>query len=165
MAGTSRHASVRWARIVVAVVDLSEDPRTVQLWGRAVALSATQLRAYCRLTGIGAKRSLDFARLLRVSVLSGTAGRPLADFLDVRDERTLERLLLRAGVRGSANFTSVSDFLSQQLLVTDSLVLEDLRNQLGTGRLLARRACGGSPVFPPGHSVDPRSGSKHPRLE
>src|SRR4030095_661075 len=92
------HAAERWARTVLAVRDAHEDPRTIAEWGRFVGVSPGTLRAWCYMVGVSPRMSLCLARTLRVAVLAPKARCEPGDLLDVRDPRTLKRLLPSAGV-------------------------------------------------------------------
>jgi hypothetical protein len=82
----------RWGQAILAVLESTDDVRTVEAWSRRAGLSVRQLRSLCRLAGTTAKTSLDFARLLRAAVHQESSSWPLAFLLDVSDSRTLQRL-------------------------------------------------------------------------
>lgn len=66
----------RWVDAIVAVIDTESDPRTVDCWANLVGASPSALRAWCDVAEIGAKRSLDLARVLRAAWRSRQTGFP-----------------------------------------------------------------------------------------
>jgi hypothetical protein len=94
--GAVAYAARRWARIVAAVRLLSEDPRTLEGWSRAVGVSRGALKMWCQVAGVTAKDSLDLARLLRGAEFSHERPRNPFDVFDIVDPRTFTRLLIRA---------------------------------------------------------------------
>jgi CheY-like chemotaxis protein len=125
------HAAVRWAKALAPVITSAKDPRTVSGWSRLVFVSPGALRNWCRTAGVSARRSLVFARLLRVAFLSqGERHRP-EDLLDVVDRRTFVGLLKFAGLDPERPFpTSPEEFLQQQMLVRDADRLHEIRRAL-----------------------------------
>jgi hypothetical protein len=120
------YAAERWARVVAAVVDSPEDPRTLEAWARVAAAGRGTLRSWCRGAGVSAKASLDFARLLRAVVRSRDAAWDPQNTLDIVDERTLKRLFLRGGLldlKRRAPAPSWESFVAGQRLVSDELAL------------------------------------------
>lgn len=110
------HAAERWARLIVAVSECGEDPRTVSEWARHVSVSSGTLRAWCRMAGTPPKRSLALARILRAVHVAERAGCLPQDVLDVKDPRTLEKLMRSSGLvatRGSG-WQLVSTLLKNQ---------------------------------------------------
>jgi len=115
------HATERWARAVTAVVRCRADPKTLKSWGRAIGVSQSALRTRCAAAHVPAKASLDFARLLRATVRSQGSTWDLHDLLDVVDDRTLRRLLSRAGLSDLDPHgppLTLHEFLARQRLVT-----------------------------------------------
>jgi CheY-like chemotaxis protein len=125
------HAAARWARALAPVITSAKDPRTVSGWSRLVFVSPGALRNWCRTAGVSARRSLVFARLLRVAFLSqGGRHRP-EDLLDVVDRRTFVGLLKFAGLDPERPFpNSPEEFLQQQMLVRDADRLQEIRRAL-----------------------------------
>jgi len=133
------HAAARWARALAPVIASAKDPRTVSGWSRLVFVSPGALRNWCRTAGVSARRSLVFARLLRVAFLSqGGRHRP-EDLLDVVDRRTFLGLLKFAGLDPERPFPENPEaFLQQQLLVRDPDRLFEIRRALAESQRPAR---------------------------
>jgi hypothetical protein len=132
----SAHAAGRWAEIVARVIECESDPKTILRWSRRIAVSPGALRNWCHTAGVPAKRSLDFARILR-AVVRQRPGDRAQDLLDVVDLRTL-RSLLKLGRRdGPASGhlpQDVDAFLDQQALVSSDHLLREIRQVLRSGR-------------------------------
>lgn len=94
----ARSVAERWALLVLRVVELEEDPRTLNQWACAVGVSRSTLRENCRLVHISPHDARDFARVLRAVCRSTHEWQP-ETMLDVSDVRTLRRLEHKAGVR------------------------------------------------------------------
>jgi len=134
------HAAARWARALAPVIASAKDPRTVSGWSRLVFVSPGALRNWCRTAGVSARRSLVFARLLRVAFLSqgGRHHRP-EDLLDVVDRRTFLGLLKFAGLDPERPFPENPEaFLQQQKLVQDPDRLFEIRRALAESQPRAR---------------------------
>ena len=133
------HAAARWARALAPVITSAKDPRTVSGWSRLTFVSPGALRNWCRTAGVSARKSLVFARLLRVAFLSqGGRHRP-EDLLDVVDRRTLVGLLRFAGIDPERPFPkSPEEFLQQQMLVRDPDRLFEIRRALAECQRPAR---------------------------
>jgi FixJ family two-component response regulator len=138
------HAAERWARAVVPIVDAAVDPRTVRGWSRLVYVSPGALRNWCRMAGIPPRRSLVFARLLRVVCLSRGGRHKPENLLDVVDRRTLVGLLRFAGLSGQREFPEdVDTFLEWQQLVRDPDALRAITSALAERRACERRTVNG----------------------
>jgi CheY-like chemotaxis protein len=125
------HAAARWARVVVPVLDASEDPRTIKAWSRLLYVSPGALRNWCRTAGITPRRSLVFARLLRAVFLSDGGRHKPENLLDVVDRRTLVSLLTFAGLSLERAFPDRLDvFLREQVLVRDPDALLEITRAL-----------------------------------
>jgi hypothetical protein len=120
------HGSQRVARYLVAPLTSSRDPRTIADFARISGISQSQLRGYCRLSGLSPKRCLDFARLLRVVVQRSEEARHLVDLLDIADARTLAGLLRRAGISVSNFPGDVERFVLSQQLIQNPAVLREV---------------------------------------
>lgn len=138
------HAAERWAAIVLAVLDLPCDPRTLESWGRAVGAGRGTLRCWCRAAHLAPKASLDFARLLRAVVRSQDGGWDPYNILDVVDSRTLKGLLRRGGLadrRGADDRPpTCEEFLSRQRLVSQEAALRALAEGLEACEKRRRRS-------------------------
>jgi hypothetical protein len=133
------HAAARWARALAPVITSAKDPRTVGGWSRLAFVSPGALRNWCRTAGVSARKSLVFARLLRVAFLSqGGRHRP-EDLLDVVDRRTFVGLLKFAGLDPDRPFPkSPEEFLQEQMLVRDPDRLFEIRRALAECQRAAR---------------------------
>lgn len=114
------HAARRWAGAVTAVLSTAGDPKTVSGWARSLGASASVLRTTCRAAGVGCKKSLDFARLLRAVHRAADTGWDPFNLLDVVDDRTMDRLLTRGGLTAwtCAAAPSLDAFIRNQRLVS-----------------------------------------------
>src|SRR5262245_30574899 len=101
-AGPAARAAERWAGAVVAALESSSDPKTLEGWSRAISVPLGTLRERCRAAGLSAKASLDFTRLLRAVVWSQRDVWDPHNLLDVIDKRTLKRLLEDGGLAAQA---------------------------------------------------------------
>jgi hypothetical protein len=109
----------RLAMLMVAVVPLAADMKTLDDWAHAAHVSVGSLRGYCGAVGIQPKRALDFARLLRAVLRSSHADWEPARWLAVSDPRHLRRLLARGGllqVLGTGSPT-IQTYLERQSLI------------------------------------------------
>jgi CheY-like chemotaxis protein len=130
------HAAARWARALAPVITSAKDPRTVSGWSQLVFVSPGALRSWCRMAGVSARRSLVFARLLRVAFLSQGARHRPEDLLDVVDRRTFVGLLKFAGLDPERPFPETpEEFLQQQMLVRDPDRLLEIRRALSECQL------------------------------
>lgn len=125
------YAVQRWADLIVHGVVLRDDPRTVALWCRGIAVTRATLQNRCNAAHVTPKDSLDLVRLLRVVIHH--AGEPwnLQDWLNVVDDRTARALIARAGV--STDSSCVPDlalFVSHQRLILRSELIEALLARL-----------------------------------
>jgi hypothetical protein len=100
---------------------LHQDVPTLAAWAQAAHSNVGALRAMCRVAHTSAKPSLDFARMLRAVLQGPRCERwDLTNLLDVRHERTLARLLRRAGIEQAVRkrrAPSFPEFISTQDLV------------------------------------------------
>lgn len=112
-------AAERWAQLIVCVCRADRDPRTLQAWAHLAGLSYTSLRELCRMLGIRAHDARDLARMLRALILARQRRCRPAMFLDVRDQRTLRLLFVRAGVHTFSDQSewSLDEFLRRQTFV------------------------------------------------
>jgi ActR/RegA family two-component response regulator len=125
----ARHSAARWAAMVVRVIGCPRDPRTLDGWAQAVAMSRGTVRGWCHAAGLSPKRSLDFARMLRATVRHQDGRLRPDELLDVVDRRTLRALLAmgRKGACAAAELPStIEDFLEQQAWITDPAALREV---------------------------------------
>lgn len=90
--GVVNHAAAAWAALVQRALLSPCDPKTLRIWAGTAGCSTTLVKERCRLVGVSAKRTLDFARLLRALRLSEAQDVPMVEFLDNADPRTTRRL-------------------------------------------------------------------------
>jgi hypothetical protein len=131
---------VRWARRVTAVIEAPRDPTTLAAWARHVAAGARTLQRCCRVVHIPAKRSLDFARMLRAVCLSQRAGIPVLELLSACDERTCHRLIRTGGLDTEWDHCTLEQFFLRQRFLQDLRALAAVRRELdqclhGEGRI------------------------------
>jgi hypothetical protein len=128
-----RSAAERWARLVLKACESDGDLRTLADWARCAGLSYSSLSESCRLVGIPPHDARDFARMLRAVLKSARDRCQLEIALDVRDRRTLNNLLARAGLELGLPIGSISveQFLRvQRLVASDNEGLKVLRQLL-----------------------------------
>ena len=126
------HPINRWSQIVLAVLDASEDPKTLQKWCVLAHAARATLENWCHVASLPPKASLDFARVLRAVVRSKQLGWKLEHLLDV-DPRTFERLVAQAGLslaNQDGHCCTPMEFLSRQTFITDQLALDVIRRAL-----------------------------------
>ncbi len=114
------HAAGRWATAAATVLEESRDPRTLADWARCASAAPGTLRNWCRTARIPAKKSLDFARVLRAMLWQRRRGGCPQDLLDVVDGRTLAGLLRLGATTGPQPTNlpqSIEDFLARQCWV------------------------------------------------
>ena len=133
------HAARRWADAVISVVEAQRNPRTLEMWAHHAASAPGTLRAWCRAAGVPAKKSLDFARVLRAVVIAQRDGWDPLNLLDIIDIRTLRTLLSCCGLEkhiepGQA--PSLQTFLEQQRIVSNKAMLEAIVNAMDRSHLL-----------------------------
>jgi len=133
------HASTRWAAMVMKILSLDKDTRTLDECGHALGMSRASIKCRCASVGTSAKDTLDFARLLRVILQCQTQRWNLSEMLDIVDPRTLSRLLQRAGIDATSDRApDAREFLRRQSLVTSRVLLAALTIHLcgvdGAGR-------------------------------
>ncbi len=117
-----RPVAERWAHFVATATELSEDPRTIGQWAKAVGVSYSSLCETCRLLRIRPHDARDLARLLRAVHLGTREQCPPDALLDISDRRTLALLLRRAGLASLSELQqcSLHDLLAKQLFVSAS---------------------------------------------
>jgi hypothetical protein len=132
------HPVRRWGQAILAILQSPEDIRTVDAWSRYIGLSSTQLRTQCRLVGVSAKDSLDLARLLRALLHQEVTGWPLAYFLNVSDDRTLDRLTHKRSWSEASSISAAERFIKSQRIVTIPVAVEELLNCVSLIRNVAK---------------------------
>lgn len=125
------YAAERWAHAVATVLTSSEDLRTVPNWARKHGVSPGTLREWCRLAGPSAKASLDFARMLRVVLVSQHNVWEPQNALNIAERRTLGRLLAASGLTAhSQSGPNTLQFLTDQRFVSDRACLDAVNELL-----------------------------------
>lgn len=124
-------AAERWAHHVLKACESKADLKTLYKWAKFVGLSYTSLCESCRLVGIRPHDARDFARSLRVVLLSDALDCPADLLLDAADHRTRDALCRRAGFKNVGQRLSVPEFLqSQDFIRRDNRALGLLRELL-----------------------------------
>ena len=126
------HSADRLAKAIVLATHAPSDPRTLTAWGQQVGVSRGALRVWCQAAGVSARSCLDFLRVLRAVVLSGTETWDLYSILDVVDQRSLLKLLDRGGVRElcRAKSPTVHEFVALQKFLKNQQVLQAVSRRL-----------------------------------
>ena len=96
---TPGSAAERWARLILDACDAHADLKTLQSWAHFVGVSRTSLCDCCRMVHVEPRAARDLARVLRACQVAAREQSRLESVLDVRDSRTLAKLLSRAGLR------------------------------------------------------------------
>ena len=130
------HSADRLARAIAFATKSPSDPRTLTAWGQEVGVSRGALRVWCKAAGVSARSCLDFLRVLRAVVLSGSQAWDLLSILDVVDQRSLLNLLDRGGVRELCEERppTVDEFMLRQHFIENHRVLQAVTRQLSTSR-------------------------------
>lgn len=132
-------ALARWADAVARGATAADDPRTLSAWARGIFMSPASLRALCALAGISPRDSCTLVRILRAVHLADRSGRmDVSEWLDVADERTLERLLAVAGVQRGGP-VSMEQVLGAQRLIVNETAIALLSRALRARGLLANK--------------------------
>ena len=152
------HATERWAAMIIATIHCQNDPNTVSLWSRQLAMSAGAVRARCRIANVPVKQSLNLARTIRLAVRFSRHDAP-ANLLNVIDSRTLVRFLRLGRPNGPPCRLPADPFaiLEQQAWVTNDPALHALRRELENftaARQFPKEDCSSE--------VGPVSGSRSP---
>ena len=137
-----QHSLVRWADLIVPVVDLPYDVRTLEEWGRARAVSVGTLRNWCRAADLPSRRSLLLARALRAVVLHMSSSVSPADVLNIVDRRTLAKMLLDAGGTSTDLPSNIQEFFARQRFITNGEAMEALRTALTLAGVLTHSIVG-----------------------
>jgi hypothetical protein len=110
-------AARRWATMILCATRSAEDLRTIRDWAKTANISQSTIRGYCHLAGISTRQSLLFARLCRAVLLAQAASCHPEDLLDVRDPRTLKKLMRMA--RLPQDVPTLQQFLRDQIVISD----------------------------------------------
>jgi DNA-binding response OmpR family regulator len=130
----SSSAAERWAINVLKACESRSDVRTLDDWASYVGLSYSSLCESCRLLRIRPHDARDLARMLR-AVLRSRSLSDLPMVLDVSDMRTLNRLLVRAGLNTGMDGgpVLVDQFLRcQRFVASDNEALIVLKQMLAS---------------------------------
>src|SRR5262245_7276145 len=115
----------RLARAIVLATTSPSDPRTLTASGQRVGVSRGALCVWCKAAGVSARSCLDFLRILRAVILAEKQAWDLLSMLDVVDQRSLNQLLDRGGIRELCELKhpTVDQFLIAQRFLTNQQVL------------------------------------------
>lgn len=129
-------AADRWALLVLELAGSSSDPKTLAKWADAANCGYGTLRMHCYTAGVPPRRSLVFARLLRLVTISQLKQLEPERWLDVADIRTLRSLLRRGGLpRSGSRCPTIEEYIVLQRLVpVDCAALRALRQRLRLAR-------------------------------
>lgn len=130
--GVTAHAVRRWARVVLQVVHLESDPRTLAEWGRSVGVSAGTIRNWCRTARLSPRRSLQFSRVLRAVVRQHHLDAVPEDLLDITDLRTLTKVLALSGPDRMHLPRTVTDFLREQQFIDHPRAIAEIATALSS---------------------------------
>ena len=125
------HAAQRWMSIVLPVTALTSDVATLAEWGVEMGHAPSTIKAWCAAAGVHGSDSLGFARALRV--VKGHGGRRVTNWynvLNIRDFRTLNHFLERAGFSKNDPVPDLETFFTRQRFVLDSDLLATVRISL-----------------------------------
>jgi len=143
---TPRCAAERWAQLVLNACSADSDPKTLELWARCVGVSRTSLCDSCRMVQVEPREARDLARVLRACQVAAKECAHLESILDVRDSRTLVKLLSKAGLKGPTPTPSSLTFVleHQQFVAADNDGLRALRRLVECSEIENRSAHGTS---------------------
>jgi hypothetical protein len=113
--------TIRWSRMVLGACAATDDPRTVLLWGRFLAVSSATIEETCRMCGVTAHGSRDLARFLRALARTAATGDVLRNHFAVADERTVDRLFAQAALPKTSKAVPIKAFLSHQTFVPTTI--------------------------------------------
>src|SRR5215467_5870677 len=125
----ARSAAERWARFVLLGSDVETDLPTIGEWAAAVGAGHSTLREACRIVGVLGHDARDLMRVLRILVRNGGRFDELEGNLKFGDGRTLDALVVQAGLTRSASCNvSVEEFLTlQRFISVDGSPMKALR--------------------------------------
>jgi CheY-like chemotaxis protein len=132
--------AVRWADIVIPVVDSPRDLKTLDHWAHYLAVSRSSLKTWCYTVGVSPRRSLIFARLLRAVALRARHRTRPEESLNFADRRTLVAMLKFAGLFSKTETGlphTCKEFLARQTLVRDEHLIRELTQRLQARGLYA----------------------------
>lgn len=115
------HVTECWTSAVAAICLAPQDTRTVGDWTHLIGTSERRFREWCAVLDVSAKDSLDFARVLRLVIRREVDS--AAEHLIAEDQRTVDRILVRAGLGnalGEACRPGFHDYLRCQTFVVST---------------------------------------------
>jgi DNA-binding response OmpR family regulator len=127
------HAAERLAQLVRGALRARQDPTTLTLWGREVAVSLGAVRNHCYTARISPKSALRFTRVFRAVVLQSPS-RSAEDLLNVTDLRTLRKLLQLGDPLAQLCDTlppTIDEFILRQRWITDVQTLAVILKTVG----------------------------------
>ncbi len=121
----------RWASMVVKTLETPHDPRIREGVARSAGITLNRMKTTCTAVAIPAHDTRDLARVLGTLVWARRLECTLESLLDIGDERTLEHLIERSGLRGRTSTATVREFLDrQQFVPQDNVAFTLLRQAL-----------------------------------
>jgi ActR/RegA family two-component response regulator len=126
------HSARRLTKIIVPILEMPADPKTLNAWARHVGISTGALRTVCHTARVAPNKVLRFGRVLRAVIQQGDDMRA-EDMFDIVDLRTLGRLLRLGNRDGAACFRvprNVEAFLRQQSWIVDGLAIAEIRKEV-----------------------------------
>ncbi len=160
---TPRCAAERWAQLVLNACSADSDLKTLNLWARSVGVSRTSLCDSCRMVQVEPREARDLARILRACRVAAKECVHLESILDVRDSRTLVKLLSKAGLKGPTPTTSSLTFVleHQQFVAADNDGLRALRRLVECSEIENRTVHGRSSSSGGHRDIAPSFASSH----
>jgi CheY-like chemotaxis protein len=119
----THHAALRWASVVLPIVNSAHDLPTVESWSREVGRSQATLKRWCSIADVHASDSLDFGRALRI--VRRYAGHRCRwyDALAIAEPATLVRFMRQAGFSKDLDVPHLDEFIAQQHFIKDPILL------------------------------------------
>ena len=127
------HSADRLAESILALVSSADDATTLSAWASKIGKSEATLRTHCRAARIKPKDALDFARLLRPSVVMQIGSQHLQDVLDVVDQRTLRSLGKRSSIANLEHRLvqlTPQEFIAEQQLTSEESLRHAVRDRI-----------------------------------
>ena len=126
----SAHSLERWAIPVIRLLNCSEDPRTLNEWGRMIGMSTGAIRNWCRTAKVSARQTLLFARVLRAVLRQNPGCDAPEHLLNIVDRRTLTKVLTLSGGDQGLLPQNVETFLRRQQFISNLRAVSEIREAL-----------------------------------
>lgn len=125
--GSDESAAARLAVVLLRGCSAQKDPRTNSRLVRVAGVSEAVFREVCHQCSVKPRAARDLARLLRAIRLSFAEGSTLASHIWAGDGRTVDRLLVRAGLTPGCRGIDLRTLFQTQRLIPGHLeVLSEL---------------------------------------